>query len=523
MKRCGQCLAAAAVALCLAPGMTHAVETATDPLVLEMERACRALEPSNPLQKPGRLQDLEIVFAALGFEAMGDPDEANAFRQYLLDYYEKSPLVKILPPVPADSGLLSDYDPGPAYSRLVRALYTDLTAHREQTRLEPLGEVLKTQMQERDGDCFADFIRSRPDSQYAGWFAYQMAWHQAVAANSAEPLAAFSRACPGHPLAQEARQALDMQFFSPRRLAQLSGLLPGSGEEILEPGLRESSSFMYSELVYVLGTIGFVVASQVGSRTENLTGALIMANLLMLNHRASSENAFVLATRRNQATARKFLQDRMGQPVRAPGPVRVPEAPREPLPPMADQLLFSLELPLSDMLSDFRGRGWVRDEQLTNLGIRLSYVRSLLDLNRAPDWESSLGLAPWGRYYANRAQRLDDSPLAADAEALLAGAGLEGLFLLRLNMGGSWIQLRLSGGPGWRMRQTGVGDQRLNGSGWVATATAGLELGGFSETFWHLGYTLEDAGRAESLRLAPGEVAIPGQRQGLEFGLGIRF
>jgi hypothetical protein len=511
----------------LAYAQAQASEESGNSLTAEIQKACQALAPVRPAAAPGRIEDLEIYLTALVLDDLDAGAEANNYRQYLLDYFDKSPLLRLVSPLPADTGYLNEYNPSPAFSRLVKIVYADMLSHGPQDRLDELADMLELQIKDEfsggPGRGCKEFLETYPDSPYAGWCAYQLVWVQALRVNNSKPLELFSQQYPRHRLGQEAQEAAEMRFFSPRHMAQLSTLLPGLGEETLDPGMRESSTFMYSEILYALGTAGFIVAAQYNSRAQNLTGALILGNLLMMNHRSSGENAYALAQRRNQSEARKFMQDRIDNPVAGEGSFVIPHYAVPETLPMDDELLLSLHLPWADMAQNFRGQNLVHDDQLYNIGLRAEYVRSLFDIARSPDWAIGVAAAPYGRFFSNVAGRMDDSELTSDLYWREWLVGAEAALMVRWIFEGPWLQLRLSAGPAWRDRYLASGSQAFQAQEGVASATAAFDLGGLSGTYWHLAVTGDNSFRNGRMVIADRLITLPGLGLAADFGLGVRF
>jgi len=479
--------------------------------------------------------ELELFLLGEMLRRAGHPRRAAAYDHHLLDYYPGGVLAAEVPSDLPDVPGLDLFDPDPDFSRLV--LYA-LQRVRDSEPPPNAGEfadwfdllqAASASPQEILPAADAeDFLRQHPEAPLAGWAAYQLLWRERLAADPEAGADAFQRFWaehPRHPLGQEAAQALDLVWFSPRSLAQASALLPGMGEEILEPGLRESSSPLFSEALFLLGAVGFAVAAQQGDRSADLTGALVFFNLVLLNHRSSSDYAYVAAFRRNLAERRKFLAGRLSAPITGEGRFGDEFYSPPPLPPLAGEGVLLLLFRQAGAGDALRGRGWVRDDQLANLGLRAEVLFSPWEADLGGGLRLGAGVAPFLRGFSTRARRTADSPLAGDVEIAELGAGAEAGLLLRLDLQGPWLQLRCTLGPGYRHRSLRVdsGGGTYAADGLAACATAALALGGISGTYWQVGVNIDDSFRAGEFEAAGRPLTVPSRGWETQFGLGVRF
>ncbi len=494
-------------------------------------KACQALETVRPVSQPGRIEELEIYFLAAAYEELGQSRAAGQYRQYLTDFYTASPLISLLPETLHQGTYLAEFNPDPDFSRLVKNAYRDILKSRESkvslnlehfTRLLTVLVHTPSALQETGGVEL--FLKEYPESRYAGWAAYQVAWQRHLqSGETSEVLRQLWAEHKAHPLGLEAREAMEVELFSPVRLARLSSLLPGRGEEILEPGLSGSSAWMYYEALYLAGTIGFALAAQQGPRLENLTGALIFSNLLILNHRSSAEKTYYMARRRNQAERRKLILDRLENPVMGTGCFNLPANPEPDLRPLANDLLLSLFYQTGGVAEGFRHSGIIREDELANLGFRAEYVRSMLDIWRAGKISLGLAWVPFIRCFFNQAGPAPGRDPDCGMEIYEAAAGVELAWLTRMALGGGWLQARVSGGPAWRQRGFSISGLDYREQGSALSLSLDLAWGGASGTYWRVGVILDDSFQSGEVKVADQTLTVPSTSLGMQFGLGVRF
>jgi len=504
---------------------------AAETLSVKILKACQALETFRPVSQPGRIEELEIFLLAAAYAELGQSREAGQCRQYLADFYAASPLVSLLPEASYQGSYLFEFNPDPDFSRLVKNAYSDILKSRESNgslHLEHFTRLLKALVQtpstSREAGGGKLFLKEHLETPYAGWAAYQAAWQQRLqSGGNSEAFREFWAGHKSHPLGAEALEAVEVELFSPARLARLSSLLPGRGEEILEPGLSGASPWMYYEALYLAGTIGFALAAQQGSRLGNLTGALIFSNLLILNHRSSAEKTYYMALRRNQAERRKFILERLEKPITGAGRFNLPANPEPDAGPWANGLLLSMSYQTGGVADGFRHSGIIREDELANLGFRAEYVRSALELWRAGKISWGLALAPFIRCFFNQAGPAPGPAPEYGMEISEAAAGVELACLTRITLGGGWLQARISGGPAWRQRGFSISGLDYREQGAVLSGSLGLAWGGASGTYWCVGITLDDSFQAGEVKIADQVLAVPSNSMGIQFGLGLRF
>jgi hypothetical protein len=511
--------------------------TAADPaapteadLASRLAQACQTLAAGPAVKPAGRLVDLELFWLAELLEYQGDKAEVRRTRRYLATYRSKSPLLPLLPPLELDGDMLSDFTPDPDWSRMVKSFYQGPWGPLTPTDPDLEAAVaLSLDYLEgiRSGGLFAsmaDFVKDYPESRFAGWAVYEQAWALWLqAGGDTSGFSALQAQHPEHPLAAEAAEAAAVRYFDPQAVAWHSSLLPGWGEELLEPGARESSSQLYSELMFAAGAIGFAIASQVQSRRDNLIGSAIFVNLLLMNHRGSAEQAYQLAQHRNWTDRNRFLRQRLEAPLAGQGRFQALEPPVRPAPAMADELEAAFLYKLRGVDEGFRGRGWINDEELMNMGWQVRWRHSLVQTSGAGPVATALAVAPRLRYVFTHANTRDPDRFREPLRSYEWSLGAELLGLLRWQLGGSWLQGSLGAGPIWRNRSLTFAPYSHADQGPALAASAGLEWGGPSGTFWQAAAWYEDDFKIRVVEAAPGPVAIPGSGEGVQFSLGIRF
>jgi hypothetical protein len=522
-----------AVALAVAAAPAPAAEIPATAVAERLLAGARALSVQGSPAASGRLQDWELFAVAEALASLGQDYRADQYRRYLQTYFPRSPLLRLLPPVPAEVTPLDYFEPDPDLSRWLRNIYRRLTAADPAPPAEELADMVELlrvaselpEMPPAAGPL-EEFLRLRPESPWAGWAAYQLAWRSRLEASDrsgAECLGRLASEHKDHPLGEEAGEALDLRWQSPRRLALVSALVPGLSEELLEPGAHESAGALYTEALYLAGAVAFTVAAQSNARAPNLTGAVILFNLLMLNHTGSSARAYEAGFRANGGERRRFLADRLERQVsgsgRFDGGYYQPPAPE----PLADDWVIDLGYRQWGAGEALRGRGWVHDDQLGNLGLRLDYLRSVWDEALAPEWTVGAGLAPYVRMFATHAAPVQDSPLPGGASVFEAGLGVEAAFLTRLDFGGSWAQVRLSLGPGYRRRTLDASGAAYGDSGAVLTGTAVLALGSASGAYWQAGACVDESFASGSFQAAGQMLSVPSRGWEIFSGLGVHF
>jgi hypothetical protein len=481
---------------------------------------------------PGAAFSAEFQLYALGeaLAAAGQTLHADQFRRYLAAYYPKSPLCALLPAKPEDVLPLEYFDPDPEVVRLVRTTFEryaaspsgpadadlelgilNLAAGESRMPLPPAGT--------------ADLLDAEPSSPWAGWLSLQLLWARRLldpVPDGGEAFTAWAAAHPDHPLAAEAREAASLRWVAPLDMARRSALLPGWGEDTLEPGAREGSSALYSELLLAAGAIGFTISAQSVNRTQNLTAALVLYNLLFLNHKGSAENAYAGAMRYNLGQRRKFVTARRDRPILGAGVFTVPPEDLAPPPEPVWSALLTVGYRRSSTGDTLRGTGWVREEELQNLGVRLEALAELTRLTTAPEFEVVLGAAPYVRGFSTHAGPSEGSPLTQGADAAELGAGAEAALLARLGSEESWWQARLSLGPGVRWRRLDAPPVAYAGTGAVATAMFALGNGGKAAS-WQIGFAVDDGFATVPIESPGRPLTVPAEGWELFGGLGASF
>lgn len=514
------------------PAAEPAAPTEAD-LAGRLALACQSLAAAPEAKASGRLEDLELFWLAELMDFQGEALEARRTRRYLAAYWPRSPLLPLLPSLRTDGDLLSDFTPDPDWSRLVKACYQWLG--RPAVASDPadpdLEAAVAISLAYLEGIAagglgarLESFLREYPESRFAGWAVYQQAWiHWMEADGDPSGFSALRAQQAEHPLAAEAAEAATVPYFEPRSVAWRSSLLPGWGEELLEPGMRESSSQLYSELLFIAGAVGFAVAGQNQSRLENLTGAAIFANLLFLNHQGSAERAWHLAQRRNWAERNRFLRERLEAPLAGPGRFAPLARPERQAPAMADELEIALLIKQRGADQGFAGRGWIHDDQLINLGGQVRYRRSFLQTPAAGPLTAGLAVAPRLKFVYAQAGTRDPERFRDPLRSSEWSLGAELLGIVRWSWDAWWVQGSLGAGPIWRQRRLTFDPFGHADQGSALAASAGLEWGGPSGTYWQAGFWWEDDFQRRSVSAAAGRVEIPGSGLGLQFGLGVRF
>lgn len=523
------------LAVALGLGMacpTWAEIPASPPLHEQLLLAVQAMQVEGIGLRSGKLEDLELFVLAEIAAALDKPDHALSFRQYIKDYLTDSPLVSLLPDSKIEVGPPSIFDPDPDYSRMIKSAYAFISQQvpgPEDPELNALAVLLEENVRDAmtrmESNGYRRFLQAHPESLYAGWAAYQLAWvdwKQREGDNRA--LTDFGRQHPKHPLSPEALSTLNVRYFDPRQMAQRSSVIPGMGEETLEPGMREASSALYSELLYLGATIGFALAAQNGYRSGNLTGALIFANLLILNHRGSADKAYYLALRRNQAEYRKFMLDHLEVPITGSGSFVAPTPPPvPPAPPLAEDLILSLVYQFRSVGDSLQGKRLVLSEELGNLGFRAEYFRSLIEFESEGPVTSGLGVAPFGRVFFNEARSVSNDLHPGGLQVQELEGGVEAVWFTRLHSGPNWFQLRLSGGPSWRDRRwTFVNDQYTE-QGLAYALSGGLAWASISGVSWQIHMFYSTTAERHTAQLEGQEIGVPPESMGVQFGLGVRF
>jgi len=504
---------------------------AVENLCQRLFQAVLTLKSASPAKSSGRIEELELFWQAEVLAAVGQRYLADQHRQYLKDYFPQSPLLPLLPEFPENISYLTEFNPDPTFSRLVRTAYSQINKRYltcQDSEFIALVCLLVKQVKavlNRDPKKgLTDFLELYPESDYAGWAAYQLAWIDWLEnQGSTCLLSEFSLKHKSHPLATEAMEAMDVFYHPPQRLALLSSLLPGWGEEILEPGLRVTSNLWYSEILFLAGTIGFAVAAQNNSRLDNLTGAVIFANFLILNHQGSAEKVYIWAQRRNLAEFRKFIRDRLATPVTGAGRFTVPDF-HTPTPEnMANELVVSMMYQLKNVGSGFVHQDLVQENELTNLGLRAEYLAGILDIERSGSLSLGIAIVPFGRFFLNYAEKISSQNLASGLKVQEVGAGAELAVLTRFELGGPWIQLRLSAGPAWRSRGLSIDNYSYSDQDMIISATFALDWGGMSGTYWQGAVFYENSFHNNEFSMNSQSISVLAESLGFQFGLGVRF
>ncbi|MBN1596511.1 hypothetical protein JW933_11350 [candidate division FCPU426 bacterium] len=506
-------------------------ETHAEYLAQNLFQSGRTLHSAQAETPKGRLEDLELFWLAEILDALGQGALADQHRQYLRDFFPSSSLLAHLPSYPEHTPYLQEYNPDPGFSRLIKTAYARIgTQYLQATDsgFEDFVSLVQAQVESTAEaewrQALGDFVSAHPDSDWAGWAVYELAWiHWLENQGDTEALSDFWRQHQDHPLAQESSAAMDVPYFSPRRLALLSSLVPGLGEETLEPGLHLSSGLWYSEILFLAGAVGFALAAQNDARLENLTGALISANLLFLNHQGSAEKAFVLARRRNWAEKRKFSLERTDLPATGSGHFAVPAYFAPEPESLAHELILSVTYEAVNAGSGFAGKGLVEESQLVNMGFRGEFITSLLDVWHQDRLGFGLAAVPHARFFANHARPQTGQLLDGGLHVQEAAAGADLALLLRWYLGDSRLQFRMSAGPSLRLRNLTVDRQEYTKQDMLGSAALVLNWGGHSGTYWQIGVFYEDSFQDHSLTVAQQSIILPSRSLGYQFGLGIRF
>jgi hypothetical protein len=495
-----------------------------------VQAACASASNTGQAQAAFRYRDLEIFILAEARESLGQVKIADQYRRYLKSFYPNSALLLQLPAFPAGTPVIESIEVDPEWPRLVREGVR--LAH--QPALPQAWEewytlavaAAQAPHEPPDPAALQAFVTRNPAAPLAGWAVYQMLWEQRLLnpeTSSWEGFQTFWAQHKPHPLATEASEALDIRWFSPRRIARQSVLLPGWGEETLEPGLRESSQALLSETIYLLGGLGFLAAAQHQSRAGNLTGAIIFFNLLMLNHQTSAEQSYATAARRNAAERRRFLSERLDQPIAGSGTFESMTVEAPPPDPLARDLIVAVGYCWHNAGDAWQDQGLVREDQLENLELNVDWVQSLWETSWSPAWRAGVGVVPHGQWFSTLAEARTDAPDASDLRVTEMGGALEAAGLIRWDWGGPWIQLRLSAGPGIRRRQvSGSGfDFSEQANAWFGTAA--IALGGESGVFWQIGFSADDSFQTHTVQLPDRTLSLPSGSQEIHFGLGAYF
>ena len=208
--------------------------------VVQRLAAAREVLAAHPPAPGAPRADAELYVLSEVLAAGGATARADAARRYLLDFLKASPLVALVPPVPAGIMPLEDFDPDPDLARLwlaglASAAPDDLGATSE-AWADWFSLARAAARSPRDllsAETAVDFLRRSPRSPWAGWAALQLLWRTWLADPDhadGTAFAGFAARHPNHPLAAEARAAADLPRFFPRLMAWRSALVPGWGE-----------------------------------------------------------------------------------------------------------------------------------------------------------------------------------------------------------------------------------------------------------------------------------------------------
>ncbi len=501
--------------LVLCAGGAQADEAADARARDRLAAGLRALQASSPGPDAGFGADLQLYALAEGLAAEGRTLQADRFRLYLRAYFPRSPLAALLPPDLTDTAPLEVFDPDPEVVRLVRTVCERFAS--SPTGSGPPDADLDLALLAWAADDpglppspagAADLLSADPGSPWAGWLSLHLLWARRLLQADGSGGAAFldwARSHPDHPLAPEAHEAASLRWVPPLTLARRSVLLPGWGEDTLEPEAHEGASALYSELLLAAAAAAFTVSAQGANRVQNLAAALAMYTLLFLNHSGSAETAYAAAVRHNLGQRRRFLTARRARPVLGTGRfVPAAEALAPPAAPAAVVLLCVGYRPTGagDAL---RGTGWVREDELANLSVRGEVLARLADLAAGSGFGLSLSAAPYLRGFTTHAGPTEGSPLVRGVNVSELGAGAEAVLLARIGGdAGAW-QVRLSCGPGLRWRSLDAPPAVHTETRPVGTAQVALGSVG-SAASWQLGLAAEEG-------FVPGEVEVLGQRR----------
>lgn len=515
LRRGGARVGLALAVLVLHASGAHADEGADVRARARLAAGVRALQASP--SAPGASLSPEFQLYALGeaLAASGRDVYADRFRSYLRAYYPKSPLAALLPADLGDALPLEYFDPDPEVARLVRTVYErfaaspagagptdadtdlrllELAAGESRMPLPPAGVI--------------DLLDQGPDSPWAGWLSLQVLWARRLLLSDrsgGEGFAVWGAEHADHPLATEAREAASLRWAQPLALAQRSALLPGWGEDTLDPEAHEGASALYSELLLVAAAAAFTVSAQGDHRVENLAAALAMYNLLFLNHSGSAETAYAAAVRYNLGQRRKFLTARRERPVLGAGRFVLPAAVLAPPAAPAWSVQLSVSYRQTGAGDALRGTNWVREDELANLGVRGEVRARLAELASEPGFGLSLSAAPYVRGFTTHARPAEGSPLAQGASVSELGAGVEAVLLASVGGDeGAW-RVRLSCGPGLRWRSLNAPPATYAETRTVGTAQVALGSAGPAAS-WQLGLAVDEG-------FVPGEVEVLGLRR----------
>lgn len=477
-----------------------------------------------------KIEALELFLIAETLSELNQPYRADQYRHYLLTYFSHHILAELVQLKGDQTMPIELYESDPSFSRLVKQSFLYARTHQdnlEENFYHSFALVLKITLAHALGEDTADLRQVvydvYPESSFTGWLAYQKSWqlfleHQ----GSTEAFYDFWRANKKSPLGQESFEAIDAGWFPPRKIGLTSALLPGLGEELLEPGMREAAGQTYYELLYLAGTVGFAIAAQQQNRIQNLTGALIFGNFLLLNHRGSSERAYVLAMRRNSAAYRAFQIERMDRSFFGKGHYKMPLEP-EPQVVIRHGLHLGLTYGLNSVADGLRDTV-VRNDTLHNMGMDLSYHLSLWQMWVTDRMILSIDVLPRGNVIINQVQvedaykdRLGESIAATEIWAS-GECGLKAAFALSEN---SILQFTSTIGPAYYMESLEYDGYQKQALGLAGAFS--LDLLGLSGNSWNLGVLWHHRMEETVLDIEGQRKSLPDIAMQLRFGIGIRF
>ncbi len=488
-------------------------------------------QPLQPPLKSGRLEDLEIMVTVAVMQAQERMDQAQQLQFYLQTYFPASSLLPLLDVNANINGRLRLFEPDPLFSRLVKDSFVFFKQHPRQAdrvyfqQLAALAELFWRHHAGARRQDLKNFLAQASQSPFSGFAAYALAWqdfqdHQ----GNTEGFYHLWQQDRDHPAARESFEAMEVPYFSPRRLSLASAVMPGWGEEQLEPGMGEAGSQLYYELLFWAGTIGFTMAAQQQARTENITAALIFSNLLIMNHQGSAARTWVMAQRRNRAEEKRFLDDHFQNNLIAPGRFKSWSlAPVRAKPP-DQRLIIGPFLQLRGLADALASTGWVQDSSLTNAGLSLGYELEFLNY-QSGTYSLAAGLRPQLDLYFNPLfKNAQDGPLHDN------GWQSEQTSRVNVVISQAWtmteeqkIYINVMAGPGYRWQHLNLGEAQYHGQAGVGSAGLSLGFGGPAGHYWSAGIMVDDSFHSPSVTFFNTPLTLSSLTWRMTFELSILF
>lgn len=486
-------------------------------LVSQLQQLYQTYQPLSSEATPGRWEDLEVMVAAAVMQARGRADQARQLQLYLKTYFKTSSLLPLLNLKPNAGLNLQLFEPDPLFSRLVKDSYNYFRQHPRPGQggyFQELAALVPLFWQRDPGvkrSGLEAFLTRTPRSLFSGFAAYALAWQDFQdQQGSTESFYHVWQQDRTHPAARESYEAMEVAYFSPQQLSLASALLPGWGEEQLEPGMQEAAGQMYYELLFWAGAIGFTLAGQEQARSENLTAALIFANLLLQNHQASARRAWVMANRRNQSDEKRFIEDHFKNNLLAEGeftpwsPVALkPEPPHQ-------HLIVSPFLQIHSLADAFDRHGWIQDSSLVNAGISLGYQWDLIHQQTVP-YAVIVGLRPQVDLYFNPLlrdpgeERIKDNGWQSDQTARVQVVLTQAWHITTTDS----LYFSIMAGPAFCWQRLSLADLDYQHQAALAGAGISLGYGGPGGHYWALGLTADDAFQTQTATLLGKTLALP--------------